>query len=69
MARKIYFEAISDGMLSMLILSKNKLKTRKKGRKKTTSDELAVPSVQASVHFVHCTVDKMKMSPLDDLTV
>jgi hypothetical protein len=32
-------------------------------------DEPTVPSVQASMHLVHCAASKMKMSPSDALTV
>jgi hypothetical protein len=39
----IYFKVISDGMLTMLSWSDDKLKTRRKGRKKTPSDEPTVP--------------------------
>jgi hypothetical protein len=33
------------------------------------SDDPTVPSMQASVHLVHCTAGKMKMTPSDDPTV
>jgi hypothetical protein len=61
----------NNGMLSMLWMlnwSKDPSWRRKKGRKKTPSDEPTVPSVQASEHLVHCA-GKMKFAPLDEPTV
>jgi hypothetical protein len=49
---------------------RSKLKMRRKGRKKTLSDEPTVPSVQASVHLVHnAEAEKIKMLPSDEPTV
>jgi hypothetical protein len=45
------------------------LKTQRKGRKKTPSDDPTVPLEEASVHLVNCAVGKMKLTPSDDLTV
>jgi hypothetical protein len=41
----------------------------RKGRKLTPSDEPTVPSVQASVHLVHCATDKMKTTLSDGPTI
>jgi hypothetical protein len=48
---------------------RSKLKTQRKERKKTPSDEPTVPSVQASEHLVHCAEAEMKLTPSDDPTV
>jgi hypothetical protein len=45
------------------------LKKLRKGRKKTSSDEPVVPSVQASEHLVHCAEAGINFILSDDLTV
>jgi hypothetical protein len=45
---------------------RSKLKTQRKGRKKTPSDEPTVPSVQASEHLVHYAEAEMKLTPSDE---
>jgi hypothetical protein len=48
---------------------KSKLKTQRKGRKKTPSDEPTVPLVQASEHLVRCAETETKLTSSDAPTV